>query len=151
MKNNNCTKKVEDKKIIFLITSILHSHNINIKEELDSTITKGEIPFLILLYRKGNKTQQEIAEEFCFTESNVAKTIRKLEDKKLIIRQVDQNNRRKKIVSLTEAGIKKSEEIITIEEKWEENVTKNLNEKEKELLKRLLNEIQLESIKLRKN
>ena len=148
MNNQKTCKNIEDKKIIFLMSSILRTHKEQLFQEISPVkITKGEFPFLILLHLEGEKNQKEMAERFCFTESNAAKAIRNLEDKKLIKREIDDKNRRQKIVSLTDEGKQICKEIIAFEDKWEKSITKNLNNEEVILLKELLYKIFSESMK----
>ncbi|MBE6486410.1 MAG: MarR family transcriptional regulator [Methanosphaera stadtmanae] len=133
----------------FLMASILRMQKQYIKKTMiQLNITKGEFPFLMLLYVKGNKSQKEIADTFIFSEANVAKITRNLEDKNLIKKEVDDNNRRKKIVALTSEGKKTCKKIIETEKEWENQVTKNISNEKKDILKEILNEILKESFEV---
>ena len=135
-------------KLTFLMASILRMHKEFLSKEMkEEKITRGEFPFLMLLHLEGNKTQKDMADTFCFTESNAAKAIRNLEDKGLIIRKVDDDNRRKKIVSLTKKGENICKNTIKIEEKWEKMITNKFTEEENTFIKEALHTMFLESIK----
>lgn len=143
------TEPTENLNTPFLMASILRMQKQYIKKTMiQLNITKGEFPFLMLLYIKGNKSQKEIADTFIFSEANVAKITRNLEDKHLIKKEVDENNRRKKIVALTVKGKKTCEKIIETEKEWENKVTKNISIENKEILKETLSEILKESLKV---
>ena len=136
-----------DIKITFLMASILRMHKEFLSKEMKEKITPGEFPFLMLLHIEGNKTQKDMASTFCFTQSNAAKAIRNLEDKGLIVRKMDDNNRRQKIVSLTEKGEKICKQTLKIEDKWEELLIGKFAQEEKKFLKEALYTMFLESIK----
>lgn len=143
------TEPPENLNTTFLMANILRMQKQYIKKTMTKlNITHGEFPFLMLLYVKGNKSQKEIADTFIFSEANVAKITRNLEDKKLIKKEVDENNRRKKIVTLTVQGKKTCEKVMENEKKWEKQVTKNISTENKEILKEILTDILKESMKL---
>ena len=142
-------KSDEDINFPFLMANILRMQKKYIKNATTNfNITKGEFPFLMLLYFKGSKSQKEIADTFIFSEANVAKITRNLEDKNLIKKEIDERNRRKKIVTLTQEGAKICEEIIEIETNWEKEVTKNITQENFTILKETLCEILYESLKI---
>ena len=63
----------------------------------------------------------------------------------MVKRNVDENNRRKNIIIVTEKGRTTMDNIRLIEEKWESNI-KSLNIDEKNKLKELLRSLALESL-----
>ena len=58
-----------------------------------------------------------------------------------IIRKEDPQNRRKKLVKLTDEGIKKTDELIDLIQGWEDKVTANISEEELKTLKKILYKI----------
>ena len=73
-----------------------------------------------------------------FSESAIAKLLRKFEDHGYIARKEDPENRRKKLVKMTDDGIKKTDEIIEVIQNWEEKVTSSISEDEIKTLKEIL-------------
>lgn len=68
----------------------------------------------------------------------IAKLLRKFEDHGYIARKEDPENRRKKIVKMTDEGIKKTDEIIEVIQNWEDKVTASISEDEIKTLKEIL-------------
>jgi DNA-binding MarR family transcriptional regulator len=68
----------------------------------------------------------------------------------MVKRNVDENNRRKNIITVTGKGRTTVDNIRLIEEKWESNI-KSLNIDEKNKLKELLRSLALESLENMKN
>ncbi|OED29633.1 MarR family winged helix-turn-helix transcriptional regulator [Methanosphaera sp. WGK6] len=99
-------------------------------------VTLAEYPFLIRIRFNENTTQQELAKGFRKTEGYTAKVLRKFEDHGLITRQENPNNRRKKIVTLTQKGLEKTEDILAILDAWEEEVTSVMTQEEVQILKK---------------
>ena len=71
----------------------------------------------------------------------MAKLLKKFEDEGYIARIEDPDNRRKKIVELTEEGIEKTNQLIKIIDDWEREATSDLSEEELIILKKLLSKI----------
>lgn len=71
----------------------------------------------------------------------MAKLLKKFEDEEYIIRIENPENRRKKIVELTEKGVEKTDKLIKVIDEWEKEVTSDLTEDEKIILKKLLSKI----------
>ncbi|WP_455645656.1 MarR family winged helix-turn-helix transcriptional regulator [Methanosphaera sp.] len=112
-------------------------------------ITLSEYPFLIRLRFNENTTQQELAEGFRKTEGYTAKVLRKFEDLGLITRQENPENRRKKIVKLTQKGLEKTDEILGVLDSWEEEVTSVMTKEEVYNLKEGLFKIALHTDDMR--
>lgn len=65
---------------------------------------------LKIYYSEIELSQEDLCDIFCQSKGNVAKTLRKLEDKGYIERIINKDNRRKYILKLT----KKGEEVIPV-------------------------------------
>jgi DNA-binding MarR family transcriptional regulator len=63
----------------------------------------------------------------------------------MVARNVDENNRRKNIITITEKGRNIVDNIQLMDEKWESNI-KSLNIDEKNKLKELLKTLALEAL-----
>ena len=132
----------ENTKNIFIyhyVEEMIANYGRYIKEILDETeITRAEIPFLIRVRFSEKTTQKELVELFKVSEGYTAKLLRKFEDLGYITRHENPDNRRQKIVELTDKGVEKTDELIEIINDWEIKVTSNMTKEEVKLLKSLL-------------
>lgn len=99
--------------------------------ELSSNISQGESGVLLyLLNAKSNVSQSELSENLGVTMPRIVAVINTLQNKELIEKKLDPNDKRKSIVSITNKGkdniIKKKKDAI----KFIENVIKELDEQE---------------------
>ena len=104
----------------------------------DNDISHAELPFLLRIRFNDKPTQKDLVELFKVSEGYTAKLLRKFEDLGYITRREDPTNRRKKIVELTDEGIKKTDELIELINNWEMKVTSEMSDEEVRLLKSLL-------------
>lgn len=105
------------------------------KEE-DMTLKEWSV--LLRIRFTGTSTQHDLVKLFKVSGAYVAKLLRKFEEKDYIARKENPENRRKKIVMLTEKGIEKTDELIEIIEKWESEITSDISEDELKTLKKIL-------------
>ena len=112
-------------------------------------ITAGQTPFLIYLLYNEKSCQEDIANHYKIDKGAVARGIRKLEDAKLIYKEIDENNRRKYCISLNKDGKKIAKKIIEINDEWEKTISENINIS-KEDLKEILREIANNAIQTNK-
>ncbi len=110
-------------------------------------ITGGQFQFLSGLSRKDGITQEELSNRFHMNQSTIARALRKLEDAGMVQRTVDENNRRRNIITVTKKGQETVNEINKMEYEWE-NRFKSLSSEEKDQLKNLLRPMAIESIDL---
>ena len=92
--------------------------------------------------------QEKIAKRCSINKGAVARSIKKLEDNGLVIRQIDENNRRQNKVALTKKGedvLSKSKAIL---QSWENEVILDKGYVEKELLQKILMEIAIKTMEL---
>lgn len=99
--------------------------------ELSSSISQGESGVLLyLLNAKSNVSQSELSENLGVTMPRIVAVINTLQNKELIEKNLDSNDKRKSIISITNKGkdniIKKKKDAI----KFIENVIKELDEQE---------------------
>ena len=109
-------------------------------------ISYHEHQFLFYLYHEENTIQEEFARLFRKNESTITRALKKLEEKNLIKREPDENNRRKNIVSLTEKGIQYVEQVQKADQDWEEETLSIFSSKGKRKLKKTLKKIAVNSI-----
>ena len=79
-------------------------------------------------------------------DGTIAKALRKLEDKNMIQRSPNPDNRRQNLISLTDTGLNIAEEFNNLDEKWEKDVFEDLTSDEIIDLKWDLHRITLNSI-----
>lgn len=132
-------ENTENISIYHYVEEMIANYGRYIKEILYETeITRAEIPFLIRVRFSEKTTQKELVELFKVSEGYTAKLLRKFEDLGYITRHENPDNRRQKIVELTDKGVEKTDELIEIINDWEIKVTSNMTKEEVKLLKSLL-------------
>ena len=129
-----------------LIGMIARSHTVYLNQNLkDLEINASQLHLLFEISHQNKINQEKIAERCNINKGAVARSIKKLEQKDLIERQIDDTNRRQYNVSLTSKGKKTLKESIDLLHIWEENIFEDLII-EKELLQKVLKEIVIKSI-----
>lgn len=118
-----------------LISSYGSYYESNLK---DNDLTLKEFSVLLRIRFQGVATQHDLVELFKVSGAYIAKLLRKFEDHGYIARKEDPENRRKKLVKMTDDGIKKTDEIIKVIRKWENEVTASISEDEIKTLKEIL-------------
>ncbi|MBO7159284.1 MarR family winged helix-turn-helix transcriptional regulator [Methanobrevibacter sp.] len=101
-------------------------------------LTLKEFSVLLRIRFQGVATQHDLVELFKVSGAYIAKLLRKFEDNGYIARKEDPENRRKKLVKLTDDGIKKTDELIEVIQNWEDKVTAGISEDEIKTLKEIL-------------
>ena len=132
-----------------MMSTIHRHHSIYINRRLkDIGLTSGLYGILLCIYDdyKSPKTQQDIAKRLNMNDGTIAKALRKLEDKNMIQRSPNPDNRRQNLISLTDTGLNIAEEFNNLDEKWEKDVFEGLTSDEIIDLKWDLHRITLNSI-----
>lgn len=101
----------------------------------DEDISHVELPFLLRIRCVDKSTQKDLVDLFHVSNGYASKILRKFEDRGLITRFEDPDNRRSKIVKLTDEGIRKTDGILEHIRQWE-NI--HMSENELQTLKKLL-------------
>ena len=141
-------EEILDMPLGSLITTISRAHSIYLFHEIEKLgITGGQFQFLMGLAREDSITQEELANNFYMNESTIARALRKLEDAGMVQRKVDENNRRRKIITVTKKGRTAVNKIRKKDEEWEERI-KSLSAVEKNELKEMLRTLAMESMHL---
>ncbi len=132
-----------------LIAMIARGHTIYINRHLeDLNITATQLHLLFEISHQCNINQEKIASRCNINKGSVARSIKKLEDKGLIKREIDENNRRQNKISLTQFGEETLSEAIKILNQWEDEVILDKGYIEKELLQKILKEIAIKTMEL---
>ena len=71
----------------------------------DVGVTEQQWRVLRVLQEEGAQEPTQIAERACLLLPSLTRILKKLEDKKLIIRRADTNDRRRQIVDITDDGL----------------------------------------------
>ena len=131
-----------------LISMISRGQEIYLNHQLkDLDINSTQLQLLFEISHQNNLNQERIASRCNFNKGSVARSIRKLEEKELIIREIDEKNRRQNKVSLTPKGeeiIKKGIDVLNI---WEDEVFNDYLIDET-TLKKVLKDIAIRTIEL---
>ena len=131
-----------------LISMISRGQEIYLNHQLkDLDINSTQLQLLFEISHQNNLNQERIASRCNFNKGAVARSIRKLEEKELIIREIDEKNRRQNKVSLTPKGeeiIKKGIDVLNI---WEDEVFNDYLIDET-TLKKVLKDIAIRTIEL---
>ena len=104
----------------------------------DDDITLVELPFLLRVRFSNEGTQKDLVNLFKVSDGYTAKLLRRFELVGLIERIEDPSNRRRKLVKLTDKGIKRTDKILKYIDYWEDTALKGLDEEEIKVLKKAL-------------
>ena len=91
--------------------------------------------YLMEIHKRKNLSQDDLAAIFGQSKGTIAKALRKLEDKNFVERSIDENNRRKYILTTTEKGEELAILLKNDLEEWEEKV--GIKELDKETVDKL--------------
>ena len=104
----------------------------------NNDLTLNEYTVLLRIRMQNVATQYDLVNLFKVSDSYMAKLLRKFEDADYIERHENPENRRKKLLKLTDSGIKKTDEIIDVIQSWEDKVTSDISSEELKTLKKIL-------------
>lgn len=111
-------------------------------------INATQLHLLFEISNQSDINQENIAKRCNINKGAVARSIKKLEDKGLVARQIDENNRRQNKVSLTQEGEETLQKSIKVLRDWEDSVILEKGYIEKELLQKVLKEIAVKTMEL---
>lgn len=134
----------------FLINHLIslsktHDFYINKYIKNETEIQPSQYYMLLFLYYEMGTTQSDIAKACLMDRSGVSRAFKEFEQKGLIIREIDENNKRAYTITLTKKGIETAEFIIEKEKEWDEMIFKELGHSREEILP-LLTKISLKSL-----
>lgn len=135
-----------------ILSIVIRNHFIFMNKELKYLeLTEGQVPCLMAISKKPEITQDDLARMFHIDKGTIARTIRKLEEKKLVNKVQDQFNRRRYLLSLTEKGENIIPEILRTEEKWENIIFKGFSNEERAGLLKGMKKLAENSLELGEN
>ena len=114
-------------------------------------INPTQLSFLFEIKCKKNINQHDLSTNCSIDKGAVARALRKLEKQGLVKREVDENNRRQNMLSLTEKGHETLEQAMIILDNWEKEVYKDITAEEKEITHDVLKKISLKSFEMNQN
>ncbi len=96
-------ERIDFTPIILYMEYINLQYNYFLKQNFKE-ITYGDSTYLMNIFYHENISQRELAELLFVSESNVAQIIKRLEKKDFIYRELDSNNKSRKVLKLTKKG-----------------------------------------------
>lgn len=108
-------------------------------------INPGDFTYIINIFYHENLSQKDLAELLFVSEANVAKILKKLDNKGYILRLVDEKNNSRHILKLTEKGKVTASALIKSSYEWENKITKSFNDEELDKLRELLYQLSFNS------
>lgn len=111
------------------------------KEYKEYGIGAGQYQFLVHLYMKDGISHDELTEKMSVDKATTTRSIIKLEESGYVIRKINENDKRKYRIYLTDKAISKKEDILMIASMWEDKLIGDLSNEELEELHCLLTKI----------
>ena len=111
-------------------------------------INTTQLHLLFEIAHESNINQEMIATRCNINKGAVARSIRKLEEKGLVKREIDKNNRRQNRLSLTKDGEDILIKACGVLRNWEDSVILDDGYIKKELLQKVLKEIAVKTMEL---
>ena len=111
-------------------------------------INTTQLHLLFEIAHESNINQEMIATRCNINKGAVARSIRKLEEKGLVKREIDENNRRQNRLSLTKDGEDILIKACGVLRDWEDSVILDDGYIKKELLQKVLKEIAVKTMEL---
>ena len=101
----------------------------------------GRGRILKVLLEKGTITQSELQDIIDIRSGSLSEILSKMEDKELIIREKDENDKRSNKIYLNDKAKDVREGVLDVLNDWNKEITKSLTEEEEEMLKSLLEKV----------
>lgn len=142
------TNSQDDYNMIFMsLMELMRLHksyferNILFSKHDVSNIKIPEIGILILFYLKyhDNVNQKTLSNKFKVSEAFISKITNELDDSNFIIRKINEDNKREKLLSLSDKGNSFIDDFISIDKKWEKELIEDMSSDEFEIFKKVLN------------
>ena len=111
------------------------------KEVSKYGIKSGQVFFLIDLYKKDGRSQEDIAESLHMDKATTARALSKLEEEGLVKREKDKEDKRFNSIYLTEKSKGLKDDIYGVINQWHNKMGDCLTHDEEVLLKKLLEKV----------
>ena len=129
------------------LITLIKTHDFFMNKHIKSgtDILPSQYYMLIFLYYEMGTNQSDIAKACLMDRSGVSIAFKDFEEKGLIIREIDETNKRAYKITLTKKGIETAEFLIKKEKEWDDMISSELNISRSELLE-LLSRISMKSL-----
>ena len=111
-----------------------HAKYLNDKVK-DENLSFGLHPILVKIYKSNGIIQEELAKIFHLNESTITRNLKKLEEKGFIERIPE---KRKKIIKITKKGEKTALKVMDYDDRWDDEIKKNITDEEYNTFKNTL-------------
>ena len=101
-------------------------------------IAGSEHAIIMTLAMNESMNQYELSESLSLDKGTIARALSKLEGKGFVDREVNEDNRREKIVSLTAYGKEEVGKIFGVSETWKQEVLEGISEQDQDVFIRTL-------------
>ena len=137
------TKKYsEHKHIAKYISQLYRKGSSYINKEISKYgIGSGQFMFLLELYKKDGKNQEEIAEDLKMDKGTTARALKKLEEQGFLTRLKDEKDKRSNKIYLSDKAKNIREDIFDILDDWNKQITRSLAKEEVKMLEDLLEKV----------
>lgn len=133
--------------LICYLISLTKTHDFYINKHIknETEILPSQYYMLMFLYNDMGTNQSDIAKICLMDRSGVSRAFKDFEEKGLITREIDENNKRAYKIKLTEKGIETAQFLEEKEREWDEMIREDLNISQEDLSD-ILSKISLKSL-----
>ncbi len=119
-----------------------------INENLKSVgITSGQYMFVLGICENPGCTQEELSHYLLIDKSTSAKVISMLESQGYVVKKPNETDRREYHLFPTEKAVEVNKTILQVHDKWQDLMTENLTEIERDVFGRLMEKVMENSVK----
>lgn len=141
-------QNMDDIPLGAFISMTYRSHFVRINRRMkELELSAGQFFVLMVLADEQGITQDHLAGILLIDKGSIARAVNVLEEKGIVKRITDENNRRAVKLYLTETGNKLIPDVVKIDREWEEAAFSGLSETERKQAKLLLYRISENSYK----
>ena len=124
------------------ISQLHRKGNVFINRELSKyDLSVGQFMFLLDLYIKDGKNQEEISDNLKIDKGTTARAIKKLEEQGFVIRIKNENDKRSNKIYLTDKAKDIKENVFDILDDWNHKISMILTKEEEKIMKNILKKV----------
>lgn len=124
------------------ISQLHRKGNVFINRELSKyDLSVGQFMFLLDLYMKDGKNQEEISDSLKIDKGTTARAIKKLEEQGFVIRIKNENDKRSNKIYLTDKAKDIKENVFDILDDWNQKISMILTKEEEKTMKNILKKV----------
>jgi len=131
-------------KTFLLLQEVMrHSHKV-LRSNLEPYgLYKGQPKILGLVVRNDGISKKEIADKYKVSMATVSKTIERLEKNDFVKTQLDENDKRKRRVFITDKGLETERELVGFKKSYSEKVFRNVSDEDIKTFERVLMQMKI--------